>query len=316
MCILQDSTSSSDIVWKFTTIRKFYTRYIYIYILYKWRLYASFDFDAVWIFRTTVVVVVVVIARATGVKRCGHRWRHHGRRFGTGHGHPEQRFVLLRVTVGRRDHYQNVRSRGVSGLRAAVVPWWRRNGTGSVGCRHHPGGGGGGGGGTVVLQVSGRSVHRLPELGGADHRVQRHGRVPETGLQVPGHPIPALSRVPAQRLSERPPVLHGHQVVQDRVDRGREVIEATGNGVQQLVHLRVIRRILGIQVEKPLRVERGPAQEERDDYGRWKINSRCDKTKGFYIFISYSWTLMATCIDTTRGVLGGLKHTKTKNNRL
>jgi len=179
------------------------------------------------------------------------------------HGHTEQRFVALRVPVDRRDHHHHVGGRGrgrtatTTDAAAAVVG--RRRGRVMVMVMRRFG-----------LQVPGGPVdHGLAAaVGGADDRVQRHGRVPEARLQVPGHPVPPVARVPAQRLPERSPVLHRHQVVQDRVDRRREVIEATGDRVQQLVGLRVVRRVLGVQVEQPLRVERRPAQEERDDDGR------------------------------------------------
>lgn len=108
-------------------------------------------------------------------------------------------------------------------------------------------------------------MHRLPEIGGADHRVQRDRRIPETRLQVSGHPVPPLTRIPAQRLTERAPVLHRHQIVQYWVDRRREVVEAAGDRVQELVDLGVVRRVFGVQVEQSLRVERCPAQEERYD---------------------------------------------------
>lgn len=182
------------------------------------------------------------------------------------HGHAEQRFVALRVPVDRRDHHHHVGGRGrrrtaTTADAAAPAIVGRRRGRVMV---------------MVMvmrwfgLQVPGGPVdHRLAAaVGGADDRVQRHGRVPEARLQVPGHPVPPVARVSAQRLPERSPVLHRHQVVQDRVDRRREVIEATGDRVQQLVGLRVVRRVFGVQVEQPLRVERRPAQEERDDDGR------------------------------------------------
>jgi len=181
------------------------------------------------------------------------------------HGHAEQRFVALRVPVDWRDHHHHVGGRGRTAATTDAAPAIVRRRCGRVMVM------------VMVmrrfgLQVPGGPVnHRLAAaVGGADDRVQRHGRVPEAGLQVPGHPVPPVARVSAQRLPERSPVLHRHQVVQDRVDRRRKVIEATGDRVQQLVGLRVVRRVLGVQVEQPLRVERRPAQEERDDNGRWK----------------------------------------------
>jgi len=181
------------------------------------------------------------------------------------HGHAEQRFVALHVPVHRRDHHHHVggRGRGRTATTTDAAP-------AIVGRRR----------GRVMLmvmlmrwfglQVPGGPVnHRLAAaVGSADDRVQRHGRVPEARLQVPGHPVPPVARVSTQRLPERSPVLHRHQVVQDRVDRRRKVIEATGDRVQQLVGLRVVRRVLCVQVEQPLSVERRPAQEERDDDGR------------------------------------------------
>lgn len=193
-------------------------------------LYTSFDLDARRIIGLRRLVAEPCVVR--------------GRRFGTD-GDPEQRLVALRVTVDRRDHYQHVRR----ARRTVVV---HRH----CGRRRRQ----------VLVQVSRRSVHRFPEIGSADHRVQRDRRVPDTGLQVPGHPISPLARVvPAQGLAERAPVLHRHQIVQYRIDRRREVIEATGDRVQQLVHLGVVRRVFGVQIEQSLRVERSPAQEERYD---------------------------------------------------
>lgn len=199
-------------------------------------------------------------------RRRGHRG------FGTGRGDSEQRLVALRVPVGRRDHDQNVGGGGGRRRAVTVVRLLQLRGRG------HRGRGGG-----RVVRYSHRPaaaaavVHGLSEFGGAGQRRVPvvDGRVPETGLQVPGHAVPApLARVTAQRLAERPPVLHRHQVVQDRVDRGRDVVEAARDRVQQLVDLRVVRRRLCVQVQQPLRVERSPAQEERHHYGRYNGNHK------------------------------------------
>lgn len=192
----------------------------------------------------------------------------------------QQRFVALRVPVDgrRRDHYQHVGGGGrwtggaviVFGVRLRLRRWrrrrWRRRRRRQRRQRRQRFvvGGGSGDGGPAGLRNSGAT------LGRAGDRVQRHDGVPEAGLQVPGQAVPAplSARVTAQRLPERAPVLHRHHVVQYRVDGGREIVEAPGDRVQQFVGLRVVRRALGVQVEQPLRVERRPAQEERDDHGR------------------------------------------------
>ena len=58
-----------------------------------------------------------------------------------------------------------------------------------------------------------------------------------------------------------------HDIVQDRVDGGREVVEAAGDEVHLLVDGAEVGRIFGVHVEQPLGVEWSPAHEEADHHG-------------------------------------------------
>lgn len=88
----------------------------------------------------------------------------------------------------------------------------------------------------------------------------------EAGVQV-ARPIPLVA-VAAQRLPERQPISHRHQVVEDRIYGRGEIVKTAGNVVQPFVDFSVVRsRSIGVKVEQSLGVKRGPAQEEGDDDG-------------------------------------------------
>ena len=83
----------------------------------------------------------------------------------------------------------------------------------------------------------------------------------------PGTPPPPAA---AECLLEGVSILERHQVIENRVDGSREVIEEARDVVEVLVDSPIDGRLLEVDVGQPLGVERGPAQEERHDNGGWK----------------------------------------------
>jgi len=70
----------------------------------------------------------------------------------------------------------------------------------------------------------------------------------------------------AESLAEGFSVTGRHDIVQDWIDGGREIVEAAGNVVHLLVDLVVVRVFFAVDVEKSLSVERCPADEEANPY--------------------------------------------------
>ena len=69
-----------------------------------------------------------------------------------------------------------------------------------------------------------------------------------------------------ESLAEGFSVTGRHDIVQDWIDGGREIVEAAGNVVHLLVDLVVVRVFFAVDVEKSLSVERCPADEEANHY--------------------------------------------------
>ena len=74
---------------------------------------------------------------------------------------------------------------------------------------------------------------------------------------------------PAERLLERLPVPHRHEVVEDGVDGGADVVEHARGVHEPLVDGAEEAGVLEVHVAKALGVERGPAQEEGDHDHGW-----------------------------------------------
>ena len=87
-------------------------------------------------------------------------------------------------------------------------------------------------------------------------------------IQLPG-PVPAVPwRLDkAESFAKSLAISDRHDIVQDRIDGGRTVIETARDVVHYLVNLPEIRGILRIDVEQPLSVKRSPAHKESDDHG-------------------------------------------------
>lgn len=74
----------------------------------------------------------------------------------------------------------------------------------------------------------------------------------------------------AECLLEGVPVLKGHEVVEDGVDGGGEVVEEPGDVVEVLVDGAEDRGLLEVDIGEALGVEGGPAEEEGHDHGSCK----------------------------------------------
>ena len=109
----------------------------------------------------------------------------------------------------------------------------------------------------------------LTSFGGASKRV--------TAIVVPPGPAtpeghapsvsrPAAAAAPAQRLSECVSVLERHQIVEDGVDGGGEVVEESGDVVKVFVDGSDDHGFFEVDVGETLGVEWGPAKEEGQDY--------------------------------------------------
>lgn len=68
----------------------------------------------------------------------------------------------------------------------------------------------------------------------------------------------------AERLSERLPVLDRHQVVEDGVNGGGDVVQDARDVHEILVNGAEDHRLLEVDVSESLGVERSPAEEEGD----------------------------------------------------
>ena len=85
---------------------------------------------------------------------------------------------------------------------------------------------------------------------------------------------PRISRAPsasAQGLLERVPVLKWHKVVQDGVDRGRQVVEEPRDVEEVLVDRPEHLGLFEVHVAQSLCVKWSPAQEEGQHNRSWKV---------------------------------------------
>lgn len=73
----------------------------------------------------------------------------------------------------------------------------------------------------------------------------------------------------AERVPEAVSVLDGHEVVEERVGGGGEVVEAAGQVVEPLVHHVVVLTAASVEVVEALGVVGSPAQEESHYHRSW-----------------------------------------------
>lgn len=74
---------------------------------------------------------------------------------------------------------------------------------------------------------------------------------------------------PAEGVPEGPAELEGHDVVEDGVDDGGDVVEDPGDVEEHGVEQRRLGPV-GVDDEEALEVERSPAEEERHDHRHWR----------------------------------------------
>lgn len=95
-------------------------------------------------------------------------------------------------------------------------------------------------------------------------------RVELVGLELTLLPVTSPATRPADGALEGLPELEAHDVVEDRVDDGRHVVEDAGDVEEDAEgRLHRVRPVLLRDVDhhETLRVERGPADEEGDHHG-------------------------------------------------
>ena len=74
------------------------------------------------------------------------------------------------------------------------------------------------------------------------------------------------------------PVLDTHDVVEERVEGGGEIVETAGGVEQDLVHCAEHLQLLEVNITQPLEMERSPGDEEQDHNRNWKESGLLEET--------------------------------------
>ena len=74
------------------------------------------------------------------------------------------------------------------------------------------------------------------------------------------------------------PIFAAHDVVEERVEGGGEIVETAGGVEQDLVHCAEHLQLLEVNITQPLEMERSPGDEEQDHNRNWKESGLLEET--------------------------------------